>query len=274
MEEDAITSLRNPLIKRMRTLLRHDARAATIAIEGLRAIIAAIDADLTIETLLWAPERLRSAAAAEAIARAQRSGAMIFTATAAVLDELSTRDGSQGAIALATRPQATLTTLPATRSPLVIALYEPQDPGNVGTIARAADGAGAAALLVLGPHGVDPFHPRAVRASMGSLFALPVIEAADALAAARFAQQRGYRVVGAAGQATATLWDTPLHGATLLLMGNERTGLPEDVLGACDDRAQIPLAGQADSLNVATAAAIFLFEAVRQRRASVLGKPV
>lgn len=265
---EMITSMRNPLVKRIRALGHREARLAEgmIVIEGLRAIIEAVQSGIAIETLLYAPERLRSPLAQETIAAAEVRGTHLVAAAPAVLDALSERDASQGIIAVAARPHAAFDAIPTSGAPLVLALHEPQDPGNIGTIARTADGAGATALVIFGPHAADPFDPKALRASMGSLFALPVIEVrviADALAALR---GRGLQLVGAAGAGATDLWDAPLTGSTALLLGNERAGLPPEALAACDTSVRIPMHGHADSLNVAAAAAICAFEAVRQRR--------
>lgn len=265
--DDPITSLRNPLVKRVRALSRRDAREAedVVVIEGLRAIIEAVRVGVSITTMLYAPERLRSAVAVATLDDARGQGAQVVSASAAVLDALSEREASQGIIAIAQRPHATSAALPTTGTPLIIALFEPQDPGNVGTIARTADGAGAAALVTFGAHGVDPFDPKAIRASMGAIFALPVVELGATVSALATLRSRGLRLVGTSDKGTTDLWNVPLTGPVALLMGNERAGLDAPSLAACDAVTRIPLAGHADSLNVAAAAAIFLFEAVRQR---------
>lgn len=264
-EPEQISSLRNPLIKHVRELLRHEGGGETIVIEGLRAIIEAIRTAVAIESILVAPSRVRSAVALQALDQARAQGAQVIPVADDILDAISTRDASQGMLAVARRPAASLTTLPTQRIPLLAVLFEPQDPGNVGTIARTADGAGATALAVCGHGGVDPFHPRAIRASMGSLFALPILTLGTASDAIGKLHAHSLRIVAAAGSGEQMLWEVPLTGPVAIMLGNERTGLPPEVLAACDVVARIPLAGSADSLNVAAAAAVFLFEAVRQR---------
>ncbi len=264
--EAVIASRHNPLVKRVRGLARRAARMAegVILIEGLRAIIEAVWSGVAIETMLYAPDRLRSDLARATVSQAREAGARVVLVEAALLDEIADRDASQGLIAVAARPAAAIAAVPTTGAPLVIALFEPQDPGNVGAIARTADGAGAAALVTCGARGVDVFDPKAVRASMGSLFALPVIELGDMIDAIASLRGRGLAVVGAAGSGKVDLWHAPLAGPVAIVMGNERAGLPPEALAACDVVARIPMAGRADSLNVAAAAAIFAFEAVRQ----------
>ncbi|HKD76905.1 MAG TPA: RNA methyltransferase, partial [Ktedonobacterales bacterium] len=221
-EDDIITSLRNPLIKRVRALSRRDAREAegVVVVEGLRAIVEAVRVGAGVETILYAPDRLRSPLAHETLARAQEQGVQLVQAGATVLDALSERDASQGAIAIVRRPQATVEDIPATGSPLVIALSDPQDPGNVGTIMRAADGAGAAAVAIIGKRGVDPFDPKAIRASMGSIFALPIVQSGVSLEALTALRSRGLSLVGTSDKGAVDLWDAPLSGPVAILMGN------------------------------------------------------
>jgi len=264
-----ITSHRNPLIKQIRALAKREERQREhlIVVEGLRAIIAAVDAQLPITTVVYAPERIRSQLAQRTLATLTARGTNMNIAVASILDDLSERDASQGIVAIMPRPVVDLHRLPhVATNPLVIVLHEPQDPGNVGTIARTADSAGAAALVTIGTQGVDVFDPKAIRASMGSLFAMPVIELGEITHAVKILQSVGYALIGTSDKGAVNLWDVPMTGPVALLMGNERAGLPAEVMAACTTLARIPLTGTADSLNVAAAAAIFLFEAVRQRQ--------
>lgn len=266
---ELITSKQNALIKRMRALGHREARIAEgmVVVEGLRAIIEVVHAQVSVETLLVAPERIRSELARQTIITARKRGAQYVTATPEVLDSLSERDTSQGIIAIAARPQATLGNIPRKPNQLIMALYEPQDPGNIGTIARTADGAGATALVIFGKKYADPFDPKSIRASMGSVFTLPIIELGPTATALAAMQTRDLHLIGAAGASgTVELWDVPLRGSVAIVLGNERAGLPPEVLDACHTVANVPMLGHADSLNLAAAAAIFAYEAVRQRR--------
>ena len=263
-----ISSTRNPLVKRIRGLRHREARQSegVVLVEGLRAIIEAVQVGAKLETLLYAPERLRSDLAKATVEQAGKRGTHLVQATPEVLDDLSDRDVSQGIFAIAPRPQHVWDEVPLHISPFVLAIYEPQDPGNVGTITRTADGAGAAAVVTFGVQGADPFDPKAIRASMGSIFSVPVVELGKTEVALRALRERGLRLVGASDKGTVILWDASLAGPTVILLGNERAGLPPNVLAQCDAVVRIPLTGHADSLNVAAAAAIFAFEAVRQRQ--------
>jgi tRNA G18 (ribose-2'-O)-methylase SpoU len=263
-----ITSTRNAQVREVRALGRREGSLARdfIIVEGLRAIIAAIEAQQPISKLFIASDRLRSQRARDAIARAIANGTEPVAVTADILDDLSEREASQGALAIMPRPKLSTDSIPIAGNPLVVVLYEPQDPGNVGTIVRTADGAGAAALAIIGTRGVDPFDRKAVRASMGSHFALPIIELGPLPSAIAALKARNLTLVATSDRGAIDIWNVPMAGPVALIMGNERTGLAEEALAACDAVARIPLFGQADSLNVAAAAAIFIFESVRQRQ--------
>lgn len=145
----------------------------------------------------------------------------------------------------------------------ILALDGVQDPGNLGTMARSAEAAGAGGLL-LGRATVDPGNPKALRASAGSLLRLPSTAVGDLGAAIK---DTGRAVVAAAGRDGIPYDEADLTGPFLLLIGQEGRGLSPDLLRCSDLRVSVPMAGRAESLNAATAAAVILFEAARQRRA-------
>jgi TrmH family RNA methyltransferase len=150
---------------------------------------------------------------------------------------------------------------------LVAICAEIRDPGNAGTVIRCADAAGADGVVLAGDS-VDPYNPKTVRASVGSLFHLPVIREADPYAAVRAAQDAGLQVLAADGAG-----DVELHAAgallgapTAWLFGNEAHGLPDELADAADHRVRIPIHGRAESLNLSTAAALCLYESARIQR--------
>lgn len=178
----------------------------------------------------------------------------------------------QGAIAVARLPREepaaaleTLATLPASGGTTVVVLHEVRDPGNVGTLIRTADAAGAGAVI-LSRASADPFSPKAVRAGVGSQFHLPVLAGADisellpALAAAEIT------AVATSGYARSDLFDTELPERIAWIFGNEARGLDAQTLDRAPLAVRIPLAGRAESLNVHTAATVCLFETLRRRR--------
>lgn len=199
------------------------------------------------------------------MAAARRAGAELVTVTDEVLAHLAgtvTPQGVVGVARLRARPPEEV--LAATD--LAVVLVGAADPGNLGTIVRTADAAGAGAV-VLTEGSVDPHNPKAVRASAGSLFHLPVargLGAADVVETCRAAGLRPL-AIDAGGEVTHT--EVDLTGRCALLLGSEAHGLDDAVLAACDARVRVPIHGAAESLNLAVAAAVVLYEAARQRAA-------
>ena len=147
----------------------------------------------------------------------------------------------------------------------MVVLDRPTGPGNIGTVARSADAFGADGLVVAG-HAADPYDPRAVRASTGSLFALTVVRAPVATArCSSWAAGTGHRVAGPRRGGAVDVRDADLTGPLVLVVGHETTGLSAAWREACDELVSIPMRGAASSLNMATAASIVLHEALRQR---------
>jgi TrmH family RNA methyltransferase len=151
--------------------------------------------------------------------------------------------------------------------PLLAICADIRDPGNAGTVIRTADAAGAVGLVLAGD-AVDAYNPKTVRASVGSLFHLPVALARDPAAAVRAAQDAGFTVLAADGAGEVDLYDADdlLRGPTAWLFGNEAWGLPEQLAGLADHRVRIPIHGRAESLNLATAAAVCLYASARALR--------
>jgi TrmH family RNA methyltransferase len=141
-----------------------------------------------------------------------------------------------------------------------------RDPGNAGTIIRTADAAGVGAVVLAG-HSVDPYNDKTVRATVGSLFHVPLVRADDPAAVVQAARQAGYRVLAADGAGEVDLFAAGdlLTGRVAWLFGNEAWGLPEELAALADHRVAIPILGRAESLNLATAAAVCLYASARAR---------
>ena len=179
----------------------------------------------------------------------------------------------QGAVAVGTLPaedadaaDAALSTLPREDALTVVVLHEVRDPGNVGTLVRTADAAGAD-LVLLTRTSADPYSPKAVRASAGSLFHVPVLSGAAIEDVLGHLAAASVTAAATSGYADAELFDVDLPARIAWILGNEAHGLDEHTLAAAPLRVRIPLAGQAESLNVHTAATVCLFETLRRRRA-------
>jgi len=155
----------------------------------------------------------------------------------------------------------------ASKPPLLAICAEIRDPGNAGTVIRCADAAGADGVVLAGDS-VDPYNPKTVRASAGSLFHVSVSQVPDPYAAVRAAQNAGFRVLAADGAGEVDLHDAGdlLRAPTAWLFGNEAHGLPGELAALADHRVRIPIHGRAESLNLSTAAALCLYESARVQR--------
>jgi len=178
---------------------------------------------------------------------------------------VETQTGERRAQAPNLAASCLLSSLPTGAAPLILALEGVSDPGNVGNAIRAAHAAGASGV-VLGPGCCDRFNPKAVRASAGGLFAVPSVETEDLVGLLGRLRASGASVLAAVPREAKPFWEVDMAGPTVLVVGSEAHGLSESVLAAATDRAMIPMPGGAESLNAAAAAAVLLYEAVRQRK--------
>src|SRR5215217_1235057 len=255
---DVITSPSNPAVRAARKLARPSARARAEGREGIRE---ALDAGHVPESLL-ATERA-AARHAGLVNLARQRGAQVTMVAEPVLAALAATTTPQGLVAVVPSVRKALDDLPAAPR-LVCVLAEVRDPGNAGTVLRAADAFGADAVVTT-RGSVDPESPKAVRAAAGSLFHLPVTAGVSWPELRAALRRRGLRLVGADPHADATLDQAPLAEPLALVLGNEAHGLPAQVAADLDLVVRIPLAGRAESLNLAAAAAVLLYETARRQ---------
>lgn len=183
------------------------------------------------------------------------------------MDGLSDSVTPAGVVAVCRVVDVPLSSLvgPGGRASLWVICADVRDPGNAGTVIRTADAAGADAVVLAGTS-VDPYNPKTVRATVGSLFHLPVVVEPDAVAAVEAARAAGLTVLAAEGGGDVDLFDADLSGPTAWLFGNEAHGLPAELAGLADHRVSIPMRGRAESLNLSTAAAVCLYASARAHR--------
>lgn len=267
----AIDSPTNPLVKHLVRLRERRAREAegVALVEGAREVARALDAG-------WRP-RLIATSAALASPQAVRLGARWDTTEAervtlsqAAFEKASLRQHPDGVLALFEPPRVALDDLPWPRGGLYLVADGLEKPGNLGALLRSADAASAEAVFVTGA-GTDLLNPQVVRASMGSLFARPVL-AVDPERLRATLRHHGVGIVATSPGAAVELWDADLTGSVAIVLGTEHEGLPRIWLEAADVRVRIPMAGAADSLNVAAVGTLLLFEARRQRRREAPGR--
>lgn len=255
---DLITSPSNPLIKQARALRQRKARqeSGLFLVEGILHVGEAAEAGWDIESLLYCPERLRSDFGRELVERLVAKNIRCAQVSEAAFESFAEKENPQGIAALVRQKHLTLDDFPPFR--LVAALVAPQDPGNIGSILRTIDAAGADGLFLL-EGGADPFQPACVRASMGTIFWKPFVQT-DFESFAHWSKSGGLRVIGTSAHATARLADIKLdEKPTILLLGSEQKGLSPEQSALCDDLLSLPMRGRASSLNLSVAAGIFMY---------------
>ena len=270
-----ITSTANPRVKAALALRKRRERDRTgrFLVEGRRELARALAAGVEVEEVLACPPLLARAASgsgereAGVLGQAAMAGARVVEVADTVFARLSYRDNPDGVlgVALAFDTGLDAVDLAGVADPLVLVVAELEKPGNLGTMLRSASAAGAAAVIVADPV-TDVFNPQVVRASQGALFGVPV-GVGDTAAALAWLRRHGLRVYAAGPGGTEPYWRLPLAGPSALVVGSEHRGLPDAWFAAADERVVIPMPGSGgvDSLNAASAAAVLLFEAARQR---------
>lgn len=254
-----ITSLTNDVVKSVRALHMRKEREATglFLAEGLKFIGEALDQGRTPTTLLVGMEARPHPLLERAIAETRRTGGDVVTVTHPILEKISRRENPQTVLAVFEQAFTPLAALNPRSAPCWVALEQVRDPGNLGTIIRTADAAGCGGVILIGDC-VDPFSVEAVRATMGSVFAVAITRTTpDAFLAWR-ANWPG-SVIGTRLDATDGYRDAPVSKPALILMGNEQAGLTDDLAAACDVNVKIPMRGRADSLNLAVATGIMVY---------------
>lgn len=260
-----ITSRDNPKVKLIRSLRLRKHRQATglFLVEGIRHVGEAVQASHQqgrqwLEFICYSPELLTSPFARELVQQQEQSGLPVYAVPGEMLESLAEKENPQGVIAVARRQEVFLDRLTPAEHPWAVALVAPQDPGNIGSILRTIDACGASCLILL-DDAADPFQPGAVRASMGSIFWIPLVETRfDQFAA--WVTRQGYRLVGTSAHGSVDYRTIMKYNFPLaLLMGSEREGLSIPQAQACDQLVSLPMKGRATSLNLATAAGVMMY---------------
>ena len=265
----AITSPANPAVKRLvkiRSSRRHRDREGAFIIEGFRELTKAVGAGIAIDELYVCEDLFLGTNEPALVERIEASGARLRRLAPGPFRKAAYRDRPEGLLAVAPHFDTGLSRLDPPQDPLLLVAEAIEKPGNLGAMLRTADSAGAAAVVAADP-GADLFNPNAVRASLGSLFTVP-LAAAPADEVMEWLDSRGIVPVVTSPAASSPHWEIDYTGPTAVVVGSEQYGLSRPWLDGRYPAARIPMAGAADSLNTAAAAAVVLFEAVRQRRAA------
>jgi TrmH family RNA methyltransferase len=256
-----VTSLANPIVKDIKALALkkfRDQQNAFLA-EGLKLVIDALDLGWSIRTLVFAKTGLGNPAIEKVAARTVAAGGLVLEVTEKILSAITRRDNPQMVLGVFAQKYLPLGDVRAAGDDVWVALDRVRDPGNLGTVIRTIDAVGAKGLILVGET-TDPFSVETVRATMGSVFAVPV---ARATPQQFLAWRKGFPglVVGTHLKGAVDYRSLDYAGRpVLLLMGNEQQGLPDELAASCDRLLRIPQAGRADSLNLAVATGVVLFE--------------
>lgn len=245
-------------------------RAREFLVQGVRPITLAVEHGWRIHALLYSDKRSHSEWATGLLDRVKADRVAV---TPELLRELGEKEeGTPELLAVVELPEDRLSRIPVGPSMLVVVFDRPTTPGNIGTLIRSADAFGASGVIISG-HATDPYDPKALRASTGSLFALPVVrvsshrEVVDWVTTIR---ERGLpiEIIGTDEGGETEIAEHDLTGPTVVLVGNETRGLSAAWREASDHMVRIPMTGAASSLNAAAAATVVLYEASRQRGSS------
>ena len=258
-----IKSRSNPTVKRFRALRDRGAEEGLCVLEGVKLVEEALAAGLSILEAAVASRFLATPRGAALVARLSAAEVEVREMTDEVLAAVSDVEQDQGLVAVARRREFPESAL-LSGVPLVLVAAGIQNPGNLGALLRTAEAAGATGAILAGC--ADAWSWKALRGAMGSTFRLPHLRTDDALSALSRLRAAGVRIYATASTRALPHDQADLRGPSAVVLGNEGAGLGQELARAADATLSIPMAGAAESLNVAVAAGVLLFEAARQRR--------
>ena len=254
-----------PLIKRIQKLqanARYREKAGVFVVEGLPILEVAIGQQGAIESIVFCPGLFPSRSQ-RAVVDAQRlRGVPCNEVSESDFRAISERNNPDGLIALCRTTWRELLQLPVRAADLFVALVGVSDPGNLGTILRTMDAVKAAGLILVG-ESTNPFHPRTIRASRGTIFTVPMCYCDGMDTVFGWAASNGVQTMATSARADRSFWDTQWPSPLLCIFGNEHVGLDEDVKARADLRVFIPMVGKASSLNLSVAVSVLLYERLR-----------
>ncbi len=261
-----IESPQNPRVKAAVKLRKSKVRqqAEQTLVEGYREILRASESGWKFKELYFCPKLYLDIDADKLVSDIQESGIPVFQCSEAAFQKMSYRDTPDGLIALSPLVGKKLEELDLPANPLLLIAEDLEKPGNLGTILRTADATGVDAVIAC-DHQTDLNNPNVIRASIGTLFFMPVAEATSE-ETLNWLNQRGIQTLAAVPGGSKTYTEVDMSKGTAIVVGAEDKGLSQKWIKNATHRIRIPMLGKNDSLNVSTAAAILLYEAVRQRR--------
>lgn len=261
---DVISSHRNALVKRIRKLQqkKYREKEGAFFVEGIRIVLTALEQNAPVQTLVYAPDLLTSETALAVLEAQKQAGRDVVAMTADVFQTLSGRDNAVGLGAILQARLLPLSAISVEPNAILVALDRISDPGNLGTIIRTVDAVGGAGVILVGST-TDPFHPTAMRASMGALFNMPLSTVEEPRELLGWARRHNMQIVATSAHAPHSFWQAPYQTPLLVLIGSEGEGLDPALQDIADLSVSIPMHGVASSLNVAVATGLILYEVRR-----------
>jgi len=265
MKDEVISSKDNARLKAARQV--RDGRDRTMVfVEGLRLAGEALRSDLAIRECFITENFRESLQGREILEVVTNRNIAASVCSDAAFRSIADTTSPQGLVLIADRPNDTAYEgLFLSATPLLLVYcHEINDPSNLGALLRTSEAAGVSGV-VLSPNSTDPFAPKALRASMGAAFRVPMATSVNFVSVEKLAKENGILTIAAVAETGAFYFDADLRKSVMIVLGGEANGLPDDVVEACDMRIGIPMRAQVESLNLAVSGAIILYEAVRQR---------
>lgn len=256
---EIISSSTNSIIKLARSLKQKKSRSESdlFLVEGILHVGEAVSSGWDIQSIMYCPEKLKSDYGLKLITQLTQQNVKCQKISASAFETFAEKENPQGIAAIVKQRHSNFHNISAFK--LLVAIVSPQDPGNIGSILRTIDAVGADGLILL-DGGVDPYHPSAVRASMGSVFWVPFYSAQfnDFF---YWTKENHFRVIGTSAHAKNNLADITLDSrSTILMFGSEQKGLQTDQINICSELVSLPMRGHATSLNLAVSAGVFLYQ--------------
>jgi TrmH family RNA methyltransferase len=235
-------------------------------VEGIRPVLDAIESRVDLEALLICPELLHSEVALRMVHEQQATGTPLVEFSRANFERFSDRENPMGLAAIVRWAPLALAELPTGPEALLVMAEDLRDPGNLGTLLRTMDAVGGGGVVVVGAS-TDPTHPRCLKASMGTVFRVPLARAASVEDFLHWAQERQIWTIATTARRGPSFWSLAYRRPLALLLGNEGEGLRPETIQMADTVARIPMWGTASSLNISVAASVLLYEIRRQEEA-------
>ena len=262
-----ITSAQNKVLKEIKALSRKKDRVKTglFIAEGLRFVMSAVEIQADIEVIVYSDSVYRTDEGTTFVNQLIKdANYKVLEAEEKLFNELSDTQSPQGILAVVKQPKADWPNIIEPNG-FVMILDRLQDPGNLGTIIRTADAAGADGVILL-KGTVDVYNPKVLRSTMGSIFEMPILEGVSWEETQQKLKESGYLIASTALEDSVEYDSLDYTKATAMIIGNEANGISDEVLKQSDVRVKIPIVGSAESLNAGVAAAVMMYEVLRQRR--------